>query len=76
MRGCVEFCPSALGTHEAADLPRSTAGLAECSEGQSSNRNVTAVLKANHRHLSASVSGAPPRRLVWVTRTFVTLEPT
>jgi hypothetical protein len=23
--GCVEFCPSELGTREAADLPRSTA---------------------------------------------------
>ena len=27
MRGRVEFCPSALGTREAADLPRSTAKL-------------------------------------------------
>jgi hypothetical protein len=24
---CVEFCPSELGTHEAADLPRSAAKL-------------------------------------------------
>lgn len=30
--GCVEFCPSELGTREVADLPRSTAKLTERSE--------------------------------------------
>jgi hypothetical protein len=31
-RGCVEFCPSELGTREAADLPRSTAKLQNAAE--------------------------------------------
>ena len=36
--GCVEFCPSVLGTREAADLPGSAAKLAERSVANSRSR--------------------------------------